>query len=153
MLLYRLWLYLFTYVLLRCNTFFDTYLRCMSTLLRYLMPKRNRQLLTVVGKYLRVVRSARDRDISHTVIEQVLGSQLRIDMNQHAVGCLSLTGVTGHGITMIEMRIAHRINFNRATIVHTQLHTTTVDLLYRTQFAVGNLEFIIWCGELDAVAH
>ncbi len=39
---HRLRFHLFTQILLRRNTFFDTYLRCMSTLLRHLMPKRNR---------------------------------------------------------------------------------------------------------------
>ena len=44
---HRLRFHLFTQILLRRDTFFDTYLRCMSTLLRYLMPKRNRYRSTI----------------------------------------------------------------------------------------------------------
>src|SRR5580698_1715004 len=93
MLLHRLRFHLFTEVLLPRNTFFHANVRCMSNLLRYLMSKRNGQLFAVVGKYLRVLRSARNRDIRHTVIEQIFRAEFGIDMHQHPFGSLSLTGV------------------------------------------------------------
>ncbi len=56
-------------------------LRCVGALARDFMAQRGGQLLAVIGEELRIVRSARDGDISHAVVEQVLRAQLRIDMH------------------------------------------------------------------------
>ncbi len=40
-----------------------------------LMAERGGQLLAVVGEELRIVRSARDGDIRHAIVEQVLRAQ------------------------------------------------------------------------------
>ena len=43
---------------------------------------------------LRVVCAARDGNVGHAVVEQVFGSQLGIDVNQHTVGGLPLAKMT-----------------------------------------------------------
>jgi len=58
------------------------------------MPQRRSQLLAVVGEDLRVVCAARDGYVGHAVVEQVFGSQLGIDVNQHKVGGLPEAGMT-----------------------------------------------------------
>ncbi len=58
--------------------------------MRYIMPQRRSLLLAVVGEDLRVVWAARDGDVGHAVVEQVLRSQLVIDVDQHTVGGLPL---------------------------------------------------------------
>ncbi len=80
-------------------------LRCVGALAGDFVPQRGGQLLAVVGKELRIVRSARDGNIGHAIVEQVFCAQLRIHMHQHPLGGLPLAGVTGHGIAMIEMRM------------------------------------------------
>ena len=42
---------------------------------------------------LRVIASTRDRDISHSAVEQILSTQIGIHVNQDTVGSLSLAGV------------------------------------------------------------
>src|SRR5450631_1709645 len=73
----------------------------------------------IVRINLRVIASTRDSDIGHAAVEQILGTQFGVHVNQDTVGSLSLAGVAGHGIPMIEMRMLVRIEFN---------HTPTVDL-------------------------
>jgi hypothetical protein len=43
-----------------------------------------------------VIASARERDIGHTAVEQILGAQFGVHVNQDTVGSLSLAGVAGH---------------------------------------------------------
>src|SRR5208337_785908 len=81
----------------------------MRALLRYIVTERRRQLLAVVGEKLCIVCSARDRDIGHAAVEQILSTQLRIHVNQDAVGSLSLAGVAGHCIAMVEMQMLVRV--------------------------------------------
>lgn len=47
-----------------------------------------------------------------SVVEQVLGPKLAIDVDQHPLGGLTLAGVAGHGIAMIEIRMPGRIEFD-----------------------------------------
>jgi hypothetical protein len=75
----------------------------MGALLGYVMAESCGQLLAVVGKELRIVRPARDRDVGHAAVEQVFRGQLGIDVNQDALGCLSLAGMARHRVAMIEM--------------------------------------------------
>ena len=108
----------------------------------------------IVRINLRVIASARDGDIGHAAVEQILRAQLGVHVNQDAVGSLSLAGVAGHCIAMIEMRMLARIEFDRAATVHLQAHPPVfVDALDCSQLAVRNFQFIGRCGELDAVAH
>src|SRR5713226_2190489 len=72
----------------------------------------------IVRINLRVIASTRDRDIGHAAVEQILGAQFGVHVNQDTVGSLSLAGVAGHCIAMVEMRMLVRIEFN---------HTPTVD--------------------------
>jgi hypothetical protein len=62
------------------------------------MPQRRSQLLAVVGEDLRVVCAARNGNVGHAVGEQVFGSQLGIDVDQHMVGGLPLAGMTRQGV-------------------------------------------------------
>jgi hypothetical protein len=66
----------------------------MGAAVRKIMPPRRTQLLAVVGEDLRVVCAALDGDVGHAAIEQVFGTPLRIDVDQHPVGGLSLAGMT-----------------------------------------------------------
>src|ERR1019366_10750634 len=67
-----------------------------------------------------VIASTRDRDIGHAAVEQILSAQLRVHVNQDTVGSLSLAGVAGHGIAVVEMRMLARIEFDRAATVPVQ---------------------------------
>ena len=87
--------------LLRRNRLVGFDLGPMRALLRYIVTERRRQLLAVVGEKLCIVRPARDGDIGHAAVEQILSTQLRIHVNQDAVGSLSLAGVAGHCIAMV----------------------------------------------------
>jgi hypothetical protein len=65
-------------------------------------------------------------DIGHVAVEQLLGAQLRVHMNQDAVGSLSLAGVAGHGIAMVEMQMRARIEGDRAVYVANNIDFTGV---------------------------
>ena len=53
-----------------------------------------RRAETALAIHLRVACAARHGDIGHAVVEQVFGSQLGIDGDQHTVGGLSLAEMT-----------------------------------------------------------
>ena len=84
---------------------FWLHLRRMGAAVRDIVPQRRAQFLAVVGEDLRVERATRDGDVGHAVVEQVLGSQLGIDVDQHPVGSLPLAGMTRHGVAVVEVRI------------------------------------------------
>ncbi len=128
-------------------------LRRVGALAGDLVAQSGGQLLAVVGEELRIVRSARDGDIGHAVVEQVLRAQLRIHMHQHPFGGLPLAGVAGHGIAVIEMRMPGRIELHGAAIVHAKRHSAFGDALNRSRLAVRNFQVVRRRGELDAVAH
>src|SRR5450755_1865300 len=103
---------------------------------------------------LRVIASTRDRGIGHAAVEQILRTQLGVHMNQDTVGSLSLAGVAGHGIAMVEMRMLGRVEFNVAATVHPQAQTPVfVDAFDGAHLAVRNSEVIGRRRELDAVSH
>ena len=72
---------------------FQLHLLHMGAAVRDIVPQRRSQLFAVVGKDLRVERAARYGNVGHAVVEQVLGSQLGIDMDQHTVGGLPVAGM------------------------------------------------------------
>ena len=86
--------------------------------MRDISAQRHTQLLTVIGKELRIVSSTRDSNVSHAVVEQVFGSELGIDVDQHAVGSLALAGMAGHGIAVIEMRMRPWIKLHLSAAIH-----------------------------------
>ena len=98
--------------------------------------------------------SARARqDIGHAAVEQILGTQFGVHVNQDTVGSLSLAGVAGHGIPMIEMRMLARIEFYRSATVDFQAQPPVfLDPLDGPQLAVRNFEFVGRRSELNAVA-
>jgi len=81
---------------------------------------------------LRVVCAARDGNVGHSVVEQVFGSQLGIDVDHHPVGGLSLAGMTRGRITVAKVRMLHRIDLD---------------------LAVGQLKVGRGRGELHTVSH
>ena len=102
----------------------------------------------------RVIASTRDSDIGHAAVEQILGTQFGVHVNEDTVGSLSLAGVAGHGITVVEMRMLDRVEFNGAATIHPQTQAPdSVDALDGPQFAVRNFHFVGRRGELDAVAY
>ena len=112
------------------------------------MPQRRAQLLAVVGEDLRVVCAARDGNVGHAVVEQVFGPQLGIGMDQHPVGGLPLAGMTRDRVTMIEVRILHRIDLGLTASVHLQTHPPILaDAFDGSQLAVGQLQVWIRRGE------
>ena len=104
-----LWFYLVRYWLLLNR-------RRMGHVAAELLPER----CCIVRINLRVIASTRDRDIGHAAVEQILSAQLGVHVNQDTVGSLSLAGITGHCITMVEMQMLARIEFDRAATVNFQ---------------------------------
>jgi len=51
-----------------------------------------------------------------------------------------MAGVAGHGIAIIEMRMAGWIELDGAAIVHAQRHTAFGDALYGDRLMVRNLQ-------------
>src|SRR5208337_5608385 len=73
---------------------------------------------------------------------------------QDTVGSLSLAGVAGHGIAVIEMGMLERIELDRAATVHLQAQPPVfVNAVDGPQLAVRNFEFVGRRGELNAVAR
>ena len=107
-----------------------------------------------VGIGIGSLRGSRLQGVCHTAVEQILSAQLGVHVNQDAVGSLSLAGVAGHGITVVEMRMLARIEFDRAATVHFQVQPPVfVDVLDGPQLAVRNFQFVGRRGELDAAAY
>ncbi len=113
------------------------------------LPER----LCVVRINLGVIASTRDRNVCHAAVEQSLSAQLGVHVNEDTVGSLSLAGVASHGITVVEMRMLGRVEFNGAATVHPQAQTPVfVDAFDGAQLAVRNSEVVGRRGELDAAA-
>src|SRR5450631_1205482 len=112
-----------------------------------------RQRRCIVRINLRVIASTRDSDVGHAAVQQILSAQLGVHVNQDSVGSLSLAGVAGHGITVVEMRMLGRVDFNGAATVHLQAQPPVpVDALDGPQLAVRNSEVVGRRSELNAVA-
>src|SRR5262252_6936446 len=71
-------------------------LRRVGGLLGNVVPESRGQFLAVIGEDLHIVCSARDRDVSHPAVEQILGEQFRVNVNQDTTRGLSLAGMAGH---------------------------------------------------------
>lgn len=97
------------------------------------------------------MRSARDGDIGHAVVEQVFRAQLRVHMDQHPLGGLPLAGVAGHGITVVEMRMLLRIEVDTASaLIHLQLNAPIVrNALDGSQLTVRNLQIVRLRGRCE----
>src|SRR5271170_370845 len=90
----------------------------------------------IVRINLRVIASTRDGNVGHTAVEQILGTQFSVHVNQDTVGSLSLAGVAGHGIPMIKMRMLVGIEVDCAATVHPQAKPPVyVDALDSPQLA------------------
>jgi hypothetical protein len=99
------------------------------------LPER----LCVVRINLRVIASTRYRNVCHAAVEQILSALLGVHVNEDTVGSLSLAGVAGHGITVVEMRMLARIEFNHTPTFDLQAQPlVSVDALDGPQLSVGN---------------
>jgi len=133
-----------------CNRLF--WLMC--ALVRDIVTKSLRQLLVVVCENLCVPLSTRNRDIRHAAIEQVFRRKRRIYMDKNAVGCLSLTGIAGDGVAVVEMRMTLRFVVHTAPVIKLQPHRAVRrDVFHCTQFTVRNLQLMIGRSELDTVSN
>src|SRR6202789_1780852 len=124
----------------------------MSACVRDIMSERSAQLLAAVCEELGVVGTTRNRDIRHAVVKQVFCSKFCVHVDKHPVGGLSLAGVTGHGVAVVEMWMLHRIKLNLAASVHLDGHTPFRDALYGAQFTIRQLHLRHRSGELHSVA-
>jgi|CZKY01.1.fsa_nt_gi hypothetical protein len=68
----------------------------------------------VVCEELPVVACTRHRNVGHTTVERTLSTQFGVHVNQNTVGGLSLAGMGGHSLAMIEMWIFTRVEFDRS---------------------------------------
>ena len=63
-------------------------------------------------------------------------------MHQNTLGGLSLAGMAGHGIAMIEMRMLIRINFYLTAIIHLQANALLIsDAADCPQLTIGDIQF------------
>jgi hypothetical protein len=92
----------------------------MGALVRYIVAESRGELSAVISEKLRVVRSARDGNIRHAIVEQVFRSQLRVHMHQNPLSSLALAGMAGDRVAVIEMRMLIRINPYLTAIIHLQ---------------------------------
>jgi hypothetical protein len=126
----------------------------MSALVRHITAERLGELLPVTGEDLRIVRPARDSDISHAVVDEVPGSQFCVDVDEDAIRGLALAGMTGDGIAMIQVRMLSGVDAHASASVQPQAHSTIVgDALDSPELAVGDLQVIRRRSELDTVAN
>jgi hypothetical protein len=103
-----------------------------------------------------VVRSTRDGNLGHAVVEQVFRAKVCIYMDEHPICALSLADVAGHGIAMVEMQMLLRIKADTASaLIHRQLNAPVIrDTVDGSKLTVRNLQVVRLTGrcELEAVA-
>jgi hypothetical protein len=68
----------------------------------------------VVGEYVSILPSPRNRHIGHAVIDKALVGMFRIHMDQNTVSRFSLAAVAGHGIAKIQVGMLPQIESNDA---------------------------------------
>ena len=66
---------------------------------------------------LRIVRAARDGDIGHAAVEQILCGKFCIHLDQHPVCGLALAGMAGDGIAVIKMQAFGQVSLDCASTV------------------------------------
>jgi hypothetical protein len=125
----------------------------MSALVRHIAAERLGKLLPVAGEDLRILRPARDSDISHAVVDEVPGSLLCVDVDEHAISGLALAGMTGDGIAMVQVRMLSGVDAHAPAAVQLQAHSAIVgDALDSPELAVGDLQVIRRRSELDTIS-
>jgi hypothetical protein len=97
------------------------------------------------SEQLHIVGPARTGNVSDAAVEQVFRGQFGIDVNQYALGSLSLAGMTCDRLAMIEARMRRRIKLDYtvfwAASVHLQTHPSILaDALHGPEFTVGQLQ-------------
>lgn len=70
----------------------------------------------VVSEDLRIVRPARDGDISHAPVEQIFRANFGVHVDQDAVSGLSLAGMARHSLAVVERQLPVRIELHGAAI-------------------------------------
>src|SRR5580698_6553488 len=128
--------------------------RCISTLVRNVTAKRVHERTPVVGKNLCIPLAARNCDVGHAVVEQVLGGEIGIHMDEYAISGLALARVASNSIAMVQMGILRRIEDRFLPAVQLDLHLAIrSDFLNRPQLTVRDLQLVAGRSELDTVAQ
>ena len=88
------------------------------------------------------------------LLSKSFARKLRVYIDQHTLRRLALAGIAGDGISMVEMRMMLRIEFDFALIVQPQPHRSIPpDALHSSQVTIGDLQFLAGRGELDAISY
>src|SRR6266478_3046763 len=110
-------------------------------------------MVFVVGVDLRIIASTRYRHIRQPAIDEFFSRLFGVDMDEHAVGGLSLAAVARYRVAVVEMRMLFHVERNTASGVHAELQVSArVHLLDGPQFAVRNVLLSVRRCELHAVA-
>lgn len=112
----------------------------------------------IIRKDLCAVRSAGDRDIGEAVIYQ-LRVNLRVDVNQHALGSKSLGTATGDGIAVIEVAVLPSIGVNQPIDVEPSPNAPSLahwalsrqDRDWRSWPSSAPLSIVRFCANADRV--
>jgi hypothetical protein len=75
----------------------DRLFRFVRALVGDISAQRLGEFATIIGKYLRFPLATRDCNIGHAVVEQIFGTEFRVNMNENAVGGLTLARIAGDG--------------------------------------------------------
>src|ERR1039457_6820169 len=116
----------------------DLWLKCAR--MRNIAGKNISELTGVIGKDLRIILPARNCNIGHAVVEQVFCAEFGINVHEHALGGLPLTGITRHGIAVVNMRMLLRIDGDITPAVQFEAHPSiSAESLHGSKFTIGNL--------------
>ena len=119
--------------------------RLICTLVRNITAKRVRECAAVIGEDLCVPLAARNGNVGHTIVEQIFGSEIGINMDEYAICRLSLAGVTGNSVAMVQMGVPLRIKGPSLAVIQLDLHRSTrLNCLHRPQLAVRVAPPLAW---------
>src|ERR1019366_8201577 len=108
----------------------------------------------VIGENLRIILPSRNCNVGHAVVEQVFRAEFGIDVHEHTLGGLSLAGVARHGVAVVNVRMLLRVDGDITPAVQFKTHPSiSAEFLHGSKFTIGNLQLIVWRGELNTVAN
>lgn len=75
-------------------------------------------------------------------------------MDQDALGCLSLAGVAGDSVTVVQVGVLSRVELDTSLAFYAQAHHSILrNTFHRCQFTIGDLQVLVRRGELNPVAN
>jgi len=105
-------------------------------------------------KNLCIILSARNCNVGHAVVEQILRAEFGIDVYEHALCGLPLAGVARHGVAVVNVRMLLWVDGDTTRAVQFEAHPSiSTESLHGSKFTIGNLQLIVWRRELDTVAN